>query len=198
MNLAGMRNTCFCIESRFFGRLLPPIFEELNMAKASQISGGRSYCAVLVIGLLCASAAYAPPQLPFPPIIFNQPFAAVGFAGNARQELVLEQDGPDFTGCVQLKVVNNIPMQVMAHITATEQLGVPAVWSLKLNEPGETEPFKVNVVVNKITSLHEPGAAGDLELCVKVQGVGPRWYAKHIANGAVQVARVVLTIMPTP
>jgi hypothetical protein len=165
------------------------------MVVSNQRLNPRVCCLSFFIGLLCAGAAFAPPLEPPPPAL-EQPFAAVFFADQDAPELILEQDHMTYEGCVQLKVVHNIPLVITARVTPTLDIDLPNVWMIKLNEPGEKQKYAIGTTTNDISQLHQPGAPGDLQLCVRVRGVNPEWHAAHKGMTNVTVARVTLTVMP--
>ena len=152
--------------------------------------------AVLIVGLLSATAAFAPP--PPPPPLANQPFALVRFADNDAGKLLLAEHGRDFEGSIALKVINNVPLNIIVKVSPLDNSGPPLTWSAKLNEPGETQSFQRNSTSNKINALHRPGAEGDLELCVKLQGMDMRWHAAHRAGTNVQMAQIAITVIMNP
>lgn len=168
------------------------------MIASNQQSTVRISCAGLLMGLLCAGVAFAPPPPPPPPAFLfgDQPFAAIMCEDQDNPELLLEQNGTTCEGCINLRIVNNLPLNVKATVVAAENMNLPSAWFVKLNEPGEKQVFQRTMTSNKISDLHQPGEAGDLQLCVRVQGVGFDWHASHRGLTTVQVARVTLTVMP--
>ncbi len=165
------------------------------MVMPNQRRRARLFTAITT-ALLCAAAALAQPVPPPPMLLAQQPFAAVVFADNNVKELLLSQQNQDYEGCVALKVYNNVPLNIIAAVEPAPNSDLPNAWLIKLNEPGEHQNFVPAKTSNKILAPHEPGEGGSLELCVKVQGVDPKWHAGHQGLTKVQVARIVLTIMP--
>lgn len=167
------------------------------MAMLNQLHTNHSLPGALLIGLL-ATAALASPAPPPPPLLVSQPFGAVGFADKDGGKLVLVENGEYFEGRIALKVINNVPLTIAATVSPIDNSGLPNMWSVRLNEPGENQAFQLNTTSNKILTPHEPGAAGDLELRVRIKGVRHRWHGGHHAFTDVPAARITVTIMPNP
>lgn len=160
----------------------------------------RLITAIVIIALAFQSVGFAPPPGPLP--VRGRPriplFADVVFANTRDKELILAQsDGRDFDDCICLKVVNNFPnVVILAKITPTTNVNVCDEWLIRLNEPGENQPYQVNETSNSIQNLHPPDAMGELELCVKARNVAANSQLYFQGGSTVQLAQVTITIMP--
>ncbi len=167
------------------------------MVMSNQLSSTHLSSTALLVGLL-ATSVFGPPAPPPPPLLAEQPFGMVFIADKGGDGLMLTEDGQDYEARIGLKVINNVPLKIVATVSPSDNSGLPNTWSVKLNEPGERQSFHPNSTSNKILGPHEPGAEGDLELCIKVQGVDVGWHAEHQALTYPEVARIAITIIPNP
>lgn len=164
------------------------------MVMPSQRCNIHFFSATVFIGLLSATAAFAPPAPPPSPT--DQAFGVVFAANNGKIELALAEDGKSYEGRIALKVINNIPLNIIAEVSSAEGSDLPGAWSVKLNEPGEQQDFRLGTTNNKIPALHTPGAEGNLELCIKVQPADTQWHGAYRAFTSVPVAKIAMKVMP--